>query len=256
MMNERPALNSPIQPEDFPERSPLLRVENVHAGYGKKEVLQGVTLSLAPGEIVAVIGANGAGKSTLLKVVAGLIKPAAGRVIFRGEDITNLPTYRRARGGIAYLIQGGAVFPSLSVGDHLELGRAAARRGGRVSCVVLPFPALEDRASSAAGLFSGGQRQALASATILSTEPALLLADEPSAGLAPAAAAELLATLAAASRERGLPVLWVEQRVADVLPLADRAVLLRSGLVAAETSSPGDWLDGETLAHLTFGRGA
>lgn len=247
---------SSIQPEALPGREPVLRLEGINAGYGKKEIVHGVSLDLASGEIVALIGSNGAGKSTLLKVVAGLLRPAEGRIFYRGEDITPLPTHRRARAGIAYLIQGGAVFPSLTAGDHLQLGRAVAVWGGRVprdGFETRSFPGGERRTNSAAGLFSGGQRQAIAVATILTTNPWLLLADEPSAGLAPAAAAELLASLAAASRERNLPVLWVEQRVAEVLPLADRAVLLRGGRIVAETSQPAEWLDGDTLSRLTFG---
>lgn len=236
--------------------APVLRLEDVHAGYGKKEILHGVSLDLEPGEIVLLIGPNGAGKSTLLKVVAGLLQPSAGRVIFQGTDITKLATYHRARAGIAYLIQGGAVFPSLSVEDHLELGRAAARWGGRNT----PhndqgelLRVLRERSKLAAGLFSGGERQALAAAAILATQPVLLLADEPSAGLAPAAARQLLRAISNATRERHLPVLWVEQRVAEVLPLAHRAVLLRDGRIVAETVDPSEWLDGDTLSRLMFG---
>jgi len=233
----------------------VLEVEDIHAGYGKKPVLHGVSVSLSPGEIVAVIGPNGAGKSTLLKVIAGLVRPTSGRVLFQGKDVTKQPTHRRARAGIAYLIQGGAVFPSLSPDDHIELGRAAAgarRRVAQESGELLP-EALRKRRDDPAGLLSGGQRQALAAATILATEPVVLLADEPSAGLAPAAAAGLLETLAAASRDRNLPVLWVEQRVGQVLPLADRAVMLQGGRIVAETPSPREWLDGDLLSELTFG---
>jgi len=239
--------------------APVLRLEGIYAGYGKKEILHGVSLDLAPGEIVSLIGPNGAGKSTLLKVAAGLLRPSQGRIVYRGEDVTPLPTHRRARAGIAYLIQGGAIFPSLTAEDHLRLGRAVAAWGGRTprdGFETLPLPGGERRVSAAAGLFSGGERQAVAVATILATDPGLLLADEPSAGLAPAAAADLLASLAAASRQRDLPVLWVEQRVAEVLPLANRAVLLRAGRLAAETTRPIEWLDGDTLSRLTFGADA
>lgn len=233
----------------------VLQVEAVEAGYGKKQVLHGVSLSVAPGEIVAVIGPNGAGKSTLLKVVAGLVPPSAGHVLFDGGDITKRPTHLRARLGIGYLIQGGAIFPSLSPEDHIELGRARASapvQGPLPGESALP-PSLRHRRDDPAGLLSGGQRQALAAATMLAGQPRLLLADEPSAGLAPTAAAELLESLAAAGRERRLPVLWVEQRVGQVLPLADRAVVLRDGRVVAETSDPASWLDGDFLSELTFG---
>jgi len=255
-MSESAAMSKAARPgPGQPMMRPVLEVEAVEAGYGRKQVLHGVSLSVTPGEIVAVIGPNGAGKSTLLKVVAGLVAPSAGRVIFDGEDITKLPTHRRARAGIGYLIQGGAVFPSLSPEDHIELGRAMA--GARVQGSLpgesgLP-PSLRPRRNDTAGLLSGGQRQALAAATVLAGQPRLLLADEPSAGLAPAAAAELLETLASASRERRLPVLWVEQRVGEILPLADRAVMLRDGRIVAGTSDPASWLDGDFLSELTFG---
>ncbi|KDA52839.1 hypothetical protein EG19_10165 [Thermoanaerobaculum aquaticum] len=235
--------------------APILRIENIHAGYGKKEILHGVSLALAPGEIVALIGPNGAGKSTLLKVVAGLLRPSQGHISYWGKDITAVPTFQRARSGIGYLIQGGAIFPSLTAEDHLLLGRRSALRGGRSPrnhFGRLPLPNDARRWRAAAGLFSGGERQALALATILASDPQLLLADEPSAGLSPAAASDLLASLAAASRERNVAVLWVEQRVAEVLPLANRAVLLRAGRVAAETSEPTQWLDGDTLSELMF----
>lgn len=234
----------------------ILQLEDIHAGYGKKEILRGLSLGLAVGEIVLLVGPNGAGKSTLLKVVAGLVRPSAGRIVFRGADITRMSTYRRARAGIAYLIQGGAVFPSLSAEDHLALGRATARWGGRRSQgngEGLLRSVLQGRSKVTAGLLSGGERQALAVDTILATEPAVLLADEPSAGLAPAAARQLFRTLVNSARDRLLPVLWVEQRVAEALPFADRAVLLRGGRVAAETSRPEEWLDGDTLSRLMFG---
>lgn len=234
----------------------ILRVEDIYAGYGKKEILQGVTLAMSPGEIVAVIGPNGAGKSTLLKVVAGLVPSTAGKVSFRGADITGLPTHRRARAGIAYMIQGGAIFPSLSLEEHLELGRTTARWGGRErrnhGDGFLPAN-LRDRLGASAGLFSGGQRQTLAVAAVLATEPVVLLADEPSAGLAPAAANQLLRSLATASRERQLTVLWVEQRIAEILQIADRAVMLHAGKMIAETVTPRAWLNSEVLGSISFG---
>lgn len=241
------------------DANPVLRVEGICAGYGKKQILTDVTLTLGAGELVAVIGPNGAGKSTLLKVVSGLLRPTEGRVVVSGDDVTDRPAYWRARTGVGLLIQGGAVFPSLTPEEHLRLGAAGCRRvpeGSPRTAGDRPLPALlERRRKTAAGLFSGGERQALAVATVLASKPKLLLADEPSAGLAPSAAGALFRELATASREFGLPVLWVEQRVADILPLVDRAVILRNGRAVAETRRPTSWLDGDVLSGLMFGGG-
>jgi len=233
----------------------VLRVEELHGGYGKKEILRGISLEVRSGEIVALIGPNGAGKSTLLKAVAGLLRLSNGRIFLKGRDITALPPHRRTREGIAYVMQGGAIFPSLTAGDHLALGSLAAdsRRRDHEPPAAELLP--EDLAArrEPAGFFSGGQRQTLALATVLAGQPSLLLCDEPSAGLSPAAANELLQRIAALGRGRGLPVLWVEQRVSDILPLADRALLLRDGRTVAETDDPKEWLSADVLADMAFG---
>jgi ABC-type branched-subunit amino acid transport system ATPase component len=237
--------------------SSMLQVNEIFAGYGKREVLRGVSLHVNQGEIVTLIGPNGAGKSTLLKVIAGLLTPHSGNVVFRGKDVTQLPAHRRARAGIAYVIQGGAVFPSLTAADHLQLGALVARmsyssRESEAERILLDRDVASCR--EPVGLLSGGQRQALAVETMLATEPSLLLCDEPSAGLAPGLAHDLIERIARLSRERGLSVLWVEQRVGDVLPLADRALLLREGTVSAETHCPKEWLAAEVLSELSLGK--
>lgn len=235
---------------------PLLNVEDLHAGYGKKEILRGVSLAIRSGEIVALVGPNGAGKSTVLKAVAGLLRASVGQVLLNGQDVTSLPTYRRARLGLAYVIQGGAVFPSLTAQEHLTLGRLVARWQSSVPSRIPRAHVLsEDLAAreEPAGLFSGGQRQALALATVLTGFPEVLLCDEPSAGLAPAAANDMVQRIAALSRAHELPVLWVEQRLSAILPLADRAILLRDGRIVATTEEPREWLASDLLAKMTFG---
>jgi ABC-type branched-subunit amino acid transport system ATPase component len=235
----------------------MLAVEDLHVGYGKKDVLRGVSIAVQPREIVALIGPNGAGKSTLLKAVAGLLNPSAGRIFFEGRDVTDLPAHQRMRAGLAYALQGGAIFSSLTVQDHLALGglmQGGGRRRSEQWASDTLLPAALAARGGPAGLLSGGQRQSLALATVLSREPAMLLCDEPSAGLAPAAASNLLRKVAALSRQRQLPVLWVEQRIGDILQLADRAILLRDGKKAAETGNPKDWLSADLLAEMTFGR--
>jgi branched-chain amino acid transport system ATP-binding protein len=214
-------------------------------------------LAVKQAEIVALIGLNGAGKSTLLKVIAGLLTPTSGKIGFQSRDITNASVHRRAAFGIAYVMQGGAVFPSLTASDHLQLSARVARKNAHPYSSSLKGHVLGEDVISRrdpVGLYSGGQRQALAVTTMLATNPYLLLCDEPSAGLAPGLAKVLIKSLANVSRERGLPVLWVEQRLSEVLPIADRALLLRAGVVAAETVRPTEWLVPEVLTELTLGK--
>jgi ABC-type branched-subunit amino acid transport system ATPase component len=239
---------------------PVLEVQDLHAGYGKKGVLHGVSLAIGRSEIVVVIGPNGAGKSTLLKAVAGLLRPSAGRISFKRSDVTHLPAHQRARAGLGYAMQAGAIFPSLSVADHLALGSLAPCMGEPRSGGVEPsslLPADVVASGRPAGLLSGGQRQALAIATVLSRPNLdLLLCDEPSSGMAPAVARELLKRVLELSSQMEIAVLcWVEQRIGDVLslPLVKRAVLLREGRRVAETDKPTDWLDADVLAKMTFG---
>lgn len=235
----------------------VLRVEDVHAGYGKSATLNGISLSIRPGEIVALIGPNGAGKSTLLKVIAGLLKPSAGGIFLRGKNIAKMAVHQRARAGIAFVIQGGAIFPSLTAADHIQLGSLVAKRNLNQKASALSSGILQSVAlpnNERAGLLSGGQRQALSVATMMATSPSLLLCDEPSAGLAPVLANTLIKQIALLSRQQGLPVLWVEQRLSDVLAIADRAILLLSGKVSAQTDQPKEWLVPEVLSQLTLGK--
>lgn len=239
-----------------PATSPILEVSSIRAGYGKRVVLDDVSLSVFPGEVVAIIGANGAGKSTLLKVVAGLVRPTEGTITLLGRDVSKTPPHKRARAGLGFLMQGGAIFRSLSTRDHLELAHGWTRRDNYSS--LHRFVEEDENAAFAnkpvhAGLLSGGQRQLLAAATVLSTGPAVLLVDEPSAGLSPAAASEMVDRLYRTGKELGLGVLWVEQRVRQVLEVADRAILIREGSVFAETRSPSSWLSGDQLERITFG---
>jgi ABC-type branched-subunit amino acid transport system ATPase component len=235
------------------QRNVLLEVLDVGASYGKREVLRGISLTVAEGELVAVIGANGAGKSTLLNVIAGLVAPSKGRVEFRGQNITGVPAFRRARAGIAYVMQKASVFPSLTAAEHLDLAKtmAPSARGLNSDSATSAtdqnhFPA------GPVGLFSGGQRQALAVRTMFATRPAFLLCDEPSAGLAPITAQRLIVEIASLARERNVGVLWVEQKLTDVLPVVDRAVLLRQGVLVAETLCPKDWLSVDVLGAVAL----
>jgi branched-chain amino acid transport system ATP-binding protein len=209
----------------------LLAATGIVAGYGAQdEILRGVDLVVGEGEIVAVIGPNGAGKSTLLKAIAGLLRPKAGTIALHGRDITGLPPREISRLGLAYVPQEFNIFPTLSVRENLEIGgyidrRAAARR---IDGVLAQFPVLADKRRHAARTLSGGERQMLAMAMALMVEPAVLLLDEPSAGLSPVAAERLFDAVAQIHKD-GVAIAIVEQNANEALAIADRAYILVDG---------------------------
>jgi branched-chain amino acid transport system ATP-binding protein/neutral amino acid transport system ATP-binding protein len=209
----------------------LLVARDIVAGYGRgDEILKGVHLAVQADEIVAIIGPNGAGKSTLLKTIAGLLHPARGTIVLRGEPIHGLPPREVSRRGIAFVPQEQNIFPSLSVSENLEMGgwldSAAARR--RIDDVFNRFPILAERRRNAARTLSGGQRQILAMAMALMVQPVLLLLDEPSAGLSPIAAETLFATIRAINRD-GVAIAMVEQNATQALEIAHTAMILVDG---------------------------
>jgi ABC-type branched-subunit amino acid transport system ATPase component len=235
-----------------------LQLEQIDAAYHKKTVLQGVSLAAAPGEIVALIGPNGAGKSTVLKVAAGLLAPQEGCVQLEGRDITGLPAHERVDHGLAYCIQGGRVFPSLTARENLAMGAGALpadERADGTAAVLDVFPVLKGLLDRRAGLLSGGERQALALGMVLVRRPQVLLLDEPSAGLAPRLVQDLLDTVRALNEDWGLSILLVEQNIRAALRIAHRAVALENGSVARSTQKPTAWLDGEAVEGLFLGNG-
>jgi urea transport system ATP-binding protein len=205
----------------------MLEMNDIEAGYGRTLVLHGVTLPSA--DVVAVLGHNGAGKSTLLRVAIGLVKPRSGRVVLDGEDITSLAPSRRVARGMAYVPQGQQSFTQLTTMENLQLV-ADGRRNGKslIEQQLSRFPALEKFATRKAGLLSGGQRQQLAIARALITEPKLLILDEPTEGIQPTIVAEIEHTVMQLARE-GLSVLLVEQHIGFALEAADRYLVLASG---------------------------
>ncbi len=211
-----------------------LAVHGVVAGYGAADhILKGVDLAVGVGEMVAVIGPNGAGKSTLLKAIAGLLRLTAGRILLEGRGIDALPARLRARQGLAFVPQEANVFPSLSVHENLEMGGYLEPRAApaRIRALLDRFPMLAGKRRQAARTLSGGQRQILAMALALMTQPRLLLLDEPSAGLSPQATEALFDDIATLHRE-GLAILMVEQNAHQALAIADRGVVLVDGRVA------------------------
>jgi branched-chain amino acid transport system ATP-binding protein len=214
----------------------MLSVINVVAGYGAHdEVLKGVDMSVAERELVVLIGPNGAGKSTLLKSIAGFLKPREGAITFDGKPIGGLKPREITRQGIAFVPQEANVFPSLTVEANLEIGgyvdRGATKE--RMRANFARFPVLAERRAQEARTLSGGQRQMLAVAMALMAAPRLMLLDEPSAGLSPAASAELFGLIKALHRE-GMTIVMVEQNALDALAIADRGYLLVDGCNARE----------------------
>ncbi|MBX0300426.1 ATP-binding cassette domain-containing protein [Cryobacterium sp. 1639] len=208
----------------------MLEIINIDAGYGRTSVLQGVSI---PGstKLVAVLGHNGAGKSTLLRTTIGLIRPTSGQVLFDGEDVTHLAPNRRVQRGMAYVAQGQQSFGQLTTMENLQL-IADGRRGGKAKIAEMleRFPALAQFATRKAGLLSGGQRQQLAIARALITEPKLLILDEPTEGIQPTIVAEIEETIIGLA-EGGLSVLLVEQHIGFALAAAEKYVVLASGRV-------------------------
>jgi branched-chain amino acid transport system ATP-binding protein len=226
---------STSEPTSSTNGNPLLEAVDLRARYGAVEVLHGATLDVAPGEVVALIGPNGAGKSTLMKTVMGVMPAAGGTVRLRGADVTRAATKKRIRAGVSLVPEGRQVFPRLTVENNLMLGAFSTGSGRRwrelAGSVYELFPLLEERRRSLAGSLSGGQQQMLAIARALMADPAVLLVDELSLGLAPALVAEIYEQLLQAVHERSLSAIIVEQEVALVLRLVSRAFVMSNGRV-------------------------
>lgn len=213
----------------------LLMVGNLVTGYGKKQVLNGVTLEISAGEIVALIGHNGAGKSTLLKALFGLIRVWKGQVALDGKGLRSASPRELLRAGVSYVPQGNRVFSDLSVRENLEMAGVTLpnrRLNEGFDRVFMLFPKLKPLLRQRAGTLSGGEKQMLALANALVLSPRLLLLDEPSLGLSPPLVAEALRRVQQISHDSGAAVLIVEQKVREVLKIAQRVLVLRNGSVA------------------------
>ena len=210
--------------------TPLLRVERLCGGYGEIAVLHEIDFSVEAGQIVAIVGANGAGKTTLLSTIASLLRPPSGRVTFPGEAISNCRANELPGRGLALVPEGGRLFPFMSVQENLELGAfapsARASAKAHIDEVMTIFPVLRERRAQFAGRLSGGERQMCAIARALMCRPALLMLDEPSVGLSPLMTERVLHTIADLVRTQDLTVMIVEQRVTEVLEIADSAHIL------------------------------
>ncbi len=236
----------------------LLEVRGLQVAYGGVVAVRDVSFAVAPGEVLAVLGANGAGKTTTLMAISGLVRVRAGDIRFDGVSTANDAPTSIARRGIAHVPAGRGLFPSLSVADNLRMGLYGAKRDGTaegaadIEELLDTFPILRERRDQPAGTMSGGQQQQLVIARALAQRPRLLMLDEMSMGLAPAVVADLFA-LVADLKSRGIAVVMVEQFVGQALKVADRAIVLEQGSVVA--SGAPDELSQDDLAAAYLGGG-
>jgi branched-chain amino acid transport system ATP-binding protein len=212
----------------------MLSVENIDVFYGDAQALDGVSLEVEEGAIVAIVGANGAGKTSLIRTIAGMLRPARGAIRYRGSDIAGWPSYRVCNLGIGQVAEGRQVFPTLTVAENLDMGamlsRAKAQREENRERVLALFPRLKERMRQAAGTLSGGEQQMLAIGRCLMGAPDLVMFDEPSLGLAPTIVQHVLAAIRDLNAQ-GLTCVLVEQNVAVSLKLASRAYVLENGRI-------------------------
>ncbi len=229
---------------------PVLAVADVHTYYGDSHVLHGVSLGVAPGEVVAILGRNGMGKTTLIRSVVGFTPPRRGRVSFKGDDITGWAPFRRIERGMALVPQGRRVFASLSVRENLDVARGGAGRWDRERVFSL-FPRLRERAPNRANKLSGGEQQMLAIGRSLMGNPALLLMDEPTEGLAPLLVREVGRVIGELKRE-GLSILLVEQNLPMAAAVADRVHVLSRGEIVY-SGTPAELLADEAVKSRYLG---
>ena len=235
----------------------LLDLRDLEVRYGRVRAVQGVSLQVARGEIVAVLGANGAGKTSTLRALLGLQRASRGQVLFDRNDITDWPASRRVRGGLVLVPEGRCIVTTLSVHENLLMGAFNRRVAGDVRVeieeIYQRFPNLAARRNSPASVLSGGEQQMLAIGRALLAAPKLMMLDEPSLGLSPRLCDEVFAYITSLSRERGVSMILVEQNTRRALELANRAYVLELGRVVSE-GAPATLLNDRTLLNAYLGQ--
>jgi len=217
----------------------MLKVDNLHAGYGRIPVLSGISFTVAEREVIGVLGHNGMGKTTLLKTLIGQVPLTRGKIRFDDVEIGNLSSFRRARAGVGYVPQGRAIFPSLTVSENLRMGfieDGIHSEDNAVKDVLARFPRLDSIIDRAGGALSGGEQQILALARCLCGRPKLLLLDEPTEGIQPSIVEEILEILIGLHRHQGLAIIVVEQNLDFIRRLSDRILLIEKGMITGEVS--------------------
>jgi branched-chain amino acid transport system ATP-binding protein len=208
----------------------LLKVEDIHTYYGRSYILQGASLEVRKEEIVALLGRNGAGKTTTLKTIMGLVKPRAGRILFKDGDITRLPAFKVARRGIGYVPQGRHLFPKMTVLENLKTGMRDQSDAQQLESVFSLFPVLRERLNQLAGTLSGGEQQALAISRALIKRPDIILLDEPTTGLMPIFVFKLKEIFKKLT-ENGIAILLVEEKIPFALSVADQVYFMAKGKI-------------------------
>jgi branched-chain amino acid transport system ATP-binding protein len=218
----------------------MLEISKLDLFYGDAQALDQISLEVADGEVVAIVGANGAGKSSLIRTIFGMHRPARGEIRFAGRNIVGEPSHRICNLGIGQVAEGRQIFPTMTVGETLEMGavvpRARAGAAGAMARVLELFPRLQERRRQRAGTLSGGEQQMLAIARCLMGQPRLIMLDEPSLGLAPVVVEDVFAAIRKLNSRDGLTIVLVEQNVAQSLALADRGYVLENGRIVMSGS--------------------
>jgi urea transport system ATP-binding protein len=212
----------------------MLSVENIHVGYDRIPVLNGISFTVGPHEVVGVLGHNGMGKTTLLKALIGQLPAARGTIRFAGKDITREPSFRRARAGIGYVPQGRAIFPALTVYENLRMGfieNGVSAEESVIKDILARFPRLDPLIDRRGNALSGGEQQILALARALCGQPKLLLLDEPTEGIQPSIVDEIIDILQGLHRHQGLAIIVVEQSLDFVRSLSQRVLRIEKGMI-------------------------
>lgn len=232
----------------------MLNIQDLHVSYGGIKALQGISLDVPEGKIIALLGANGAGKSSTLRTIMGIVKPDSGSIVFEGESLLGLKSFQVVSKGIALVPEGRRVFANLSVRENLSLGAYTRKDKEKIKADIEEifdlFPRLEERYSQSAGTLSGGEQQMLALGRALMSKPRLLMIDEPSLGLAPVLSQDVLGKLTELNKKRNQTVLLIEQNARAALRISDYAYILETGQIKLE--GPADELITNDAVRRTY----